>query len=215
MARQKRGAGILQLQELSHALLGHALGQAPLFSQRATVMEAVWTSPCSKSVKDKCTSAVGSTMFPFLLRYHSLMRESGSAFLPPRLHYDLMGNGRQQVSKKIQRECFGRAVWPCQYHLAVSLPQRHHRGWPWLMWCCNNHQEMFCSTHGHVSLSYTCQSHDLPCHQALPVLLLQGLRGFHCQHCFTAETLSWRCTGAAPPKQYSNSPQIDHYLETL
>lgn len=203
MARQKRGAGILQLQELSHALLGHALGQAPLFSQTANVMEAVWTSPCSKSVKDKCTSAAGSTMFPFLLRYHSLMRESGGAFLPPRLHYDLMGNGRYQVNKKIQGECFGRAVVAMSEPSGCVFAQRHYRGWPWLTWWCNNHQEMFCSTHGHASPSYTCQSHNLPCHQALPVLLLQGLRGFHRQRCFTAERLSWRRTGAAPPKQHT------------
>lgn len=47
----------------------------------------------------------------------------------------------------------------------------------------------------------TCQSHNLPCHQALPVLLLQSLRGLHCQHC--SERLSWRCAGAAPPQQHT------------
>lgn len=114
-----------------------------------------------------------------------------------------MGNGRYQVNKKIQGECFGRAVVAMSEPSGCVFAQRHHRGWPWLTWWCNNHQEMFCSTHGHASPSYTCQSHNLPCHQALPVLLLQGLRGFHRQRCFTAERLSWRRTGAAPPKQHT------------
>lgn len=71
-------------------------------------------------------------MFPFLLRYHSLMRKRGGAFLPHRPHYDLSeapGNGEWKIAiKKIQRECFGRVVVivsvPSGCVLATKSPQR-------------------------------------------------------------------------------------------
>lgn len=116
-----------------------------------------------------------------------------------------MGNGRQQVSKKIQRECFGWAVVtmsaPSGSVFATKSPQRVALAdmvrqepsgnvlldpWP---------RQPTLQPHGKVTTCLVTK----PC----PCCCFRASGGLHWQHCFIAERLSWRCTGAAPPKQHT------------
>lgn len=161
------------------------------------------TSPCSKGVKDKCASAAGSTVVPFLLRHHSLMRERGGAFLPARLHYDLSkapgkGKLKREVNNKIQRECFGRAVVtmsvPSGYVCATESPQRVALA-----------DLVLQQPQGNVLLEPWPHQPTLQPHVKVTTRLVTKpclyccSRGLHCQHCFIA-------------RHWAEDVQVQHHL---
>lgn len=122
MARQKRGAGIHQLQELSHEspFLSCTWGlRTPLFSsRRAVVMEAVRVYPCTKSAK---------TQMHECCRLHCVPFPFQTPFVPEKA---ALGSGEwniEQVNKKIQREHLGRAAAtmsvPSSLAFAIQLPR--------------------------------------------------------------------------------------------
>lgn len=150
MARQKRGAGILQLQELSHALLGHWVRHTSFLFPNSHGDGSYVNTPlfqrCQRQMHKCCR--FHHVTFPFEIPFtHQRMWcciPACQASLWPKWSTWKWAMEDSKWIRKSKENALDGQWWPCQYHLAVSLPQGHPRGWPWLMWCCNNHREMFC-----------------------------------------------------------------------
>lgn len=122
------------------------------------------TSPCSKGVRDKCASAAGSTVLPFEIPFTHERRwwciPPCQAALWSKPSTWKWGMEESKWVRKSKENALEGHWWPCQYHLAVSLPQSPQ---PTLQ--------------PHVKV--TACPVTKPCPYCCS-------RGLHCQHCFIA-----------------------------